>query len=107
MPDDDKKFEQFIDRLRQEIASYVRRPEYGNLRYQTDVWETAEGTGITNLALVYDTPDGLTYQINVSFDHGAGIFSLVAETERLTTDIDELVAWSVRRCQAMAAIWHS
>src|SRR5438874_12301766 len=88
----DDAFEAFCDRLRQEISAFAGRVEYGNLRYQTDVWETAEGARITNLALVYETPGGSTDQINVSFDHRTSLFSIVDEAEQLTPSVDEVLA---------------
>ena len=88
----DDAFEAFCDRLRQEISAFAGRVEYGNLRYKTDVWETAEGNRVTNLALVYETPGGSTDQINVSFDHATDLFSIVEDSEHLTPSADEVMA---------------
>src|SRR5947209_2822270 len=111
----DDVFERFCARLRHELTPFARTPEYGNLRYQVSVWETAGGCRITNLALVYDvsggrqtglaavheTLDWRTDPINVAFDHGTGLFSLWDETERLTTDVDEVIAWILPRVEAI------
>ena len=105
MSDGEAKFDMFIDCLRRGIAPYAGRPEYGNLRHQIDVWQTTEGARVTNLALVYETPDGSPGQINVCFDYRTGIFSLIDDAERLTADIDEVIAWILPRVRAIAAIW--
>src|SRR5438067_13780196 len=105
MSDGEERFEQFVDCLRRQIAPFAGRPEYGNLRHQIGVWETTEGARVTNVALVYDTPDGSPDQINVCFDHRAGLFSLVDETEHLTTDIDEVIGWVIPRVRTIAGIW--
>src|SRR5947209_1396073 len=104
MPDGDDKFDLFIDRLRREITPFAGRPEYGNLRHRIGVWETTDGARATNLALVYDTPAGSPGQINVCFDHRAGLFSLIDDAERLTAEIDEVIAW-IPGVRAIAAIW--
>jgi hypothetical protein len=101
----DPLFEAFVNRLRQEMADYAGRPKYDYPRYRTDVWETANGNRITNLALVYDTPGGSTNQVNVSLDRGTGLFALFDEEERLTADIEEVIAWIRPRVAAIAAIW--
>jgi hypothetical protein len=88
----DDAFEAFCNRLRQEISEYAGRVEYGNLRYKTDVWESVDGQRNTNLALVYETPGGSTDQINVSFDHSTGLFSIVDEAEHLTPCAEEVMA---------------
>jgi hypothetical protein len=101
----DPLFEAFVNRLRNEMADYAGRPEYGYLRYKTDVWEMANGNRITNLAIVYDTPGGSTNQVNVSLDRGTGLFALIDEEERLTADPEEALAWILPHVQAVAAIW--
>jgi hypothetical protein len=87
----DGAFEKFCSRLRQEIAPYAGRVEYGNLRHKIDVWETGAGR-ITNVALVYETPGGSTDQINVSFDHEKAQFSVIDEAEHCTDCVEEVLA---------------
>jgi hypothetical protein len=89
----DGRFEVFCDRLRQEIAPFVGQIEYGNLRSRISVWEGVDGGRVTNVALVYETPGGSTDQINVSFDHGAGLFSIIDEREQVTEDVDEVLEY--------------
>jgi hypothetical protein len=53
--------------------------EYGDLREQIDTWESSDGVKTSNVAIVYETPGGSTDQINVSFHHDTGLFSLIAD----------------------------
>jgi hypothetical protein len=55
--------------LRELIAPYAGKIDYGNLRAQASEWEATDGSKVTNIAVVYETPGGSTDQINVSFDH--------------------------------------
>jgi hypothetical protein len=90
----DTIFTEFCNRLREQIAPYRGHVEYGDLREQIDVWESADGTRTSNLALVYETPGGSTDQINVSFDHSASHFSLISDDtleEFVTATIDEVL----------------
>src|SRR5262249_13885166 len=56
------------------------------------VWETADGGRVTNLALVYETPGGSTDQINISFDHALGLFTVIEETELTSECVEEVLA---------------
>ena len=98
-----ENFKMFVDRLRREISPYAGSPEYGYIRFRTDVWESG-GVQITNIALVYDRPGGSTDQINVSFDYGTGFFALIDEEERLTADVEQVIAWILPRVKAIAAV---
>lgn len=69
--------DEFMAGLRELIAPYAGKVEYGNLRAQNSDWDTGEGARITNIAIVYETPGGSTDQINVSFNHGTGCFSVL------------------------------
>lgn len=70
-------FDSFMSGLRELIAPYAGKIEYGNLRAHASDWDTGEGPCISNVAIVYETPGGSTDQINVSFDHGSGCFSAI------------------------------
>ena len=70
-------YDEFMAGLRELIAPYAGKVEYGNLRSQASDWDTGEGPRITNVAIVYETPGGSTDQINVSFDHGVSRFSVL------------------------------
>jgi hypothetical protein len=70
-------YDQFAAGLRTLIAPYAGKVEYGNLRSQASDWETGAAARITNVAIVYETPGGSTDQINVSFDHSRGCFSVL------------------------------
>ncbi len=96
------EFEAFCERLKQEICPYLGLVQYGNLRYQISHWETPEG-GVTNLALVYETPGGSTDQINVSYDHGGGQFAVVDEEEHVTRVIDEVLRCVLPRVASIPA----
>src|SRR4051794_14505802 len=87
----DAAFEAFCECLRQQIAPYAGRIDYGNLRHQISVWEAQDGHRMTNLALVYETPGGSTDQINISFDHRSGLFAYVDEAEHETDSPEEVV----------------
>src|SRR5205085_8781029 len=88
----DGALEAFCQRLRDEISPYAGRVEYGNLRHQIGVWESPDAGRITNVALVYETPGGSTDQINVSFEHTSGQFSVIDEAaEFFTSSIDDVL----------------
>ena len=70
-------YDRFMAGLRELISPYAGKVEYGNLRAQASDWDTGDGPRITNVAIVYETPGGSTDQINVSFDHGRGCFSVL------------------------------
>jgi hypothetical protein len=86
-------YDQFEARLRELLAPYARRIEYGNLRSHSSEWEAPDGTKITNLAIVYETPGGSTDQINVTFDRRRGRFTLLDEAanEVDTDSVDEVI----------------
>lgn len=87
----DEAFQSLCDRLQQEVGPFLGLVEYGNLRYQISVWENSGGSRITNLAVVYETPGGSTDQINISYDHAAGLFSVIDEAEHTTPAIEEVL----------------
>jgi hypothetical protein len=80
-------------RIQECIAPYAGRVEYGNLRSKISRWDCGGGEPITNVALVYETPGGSTDQINVSFHHHSGLFSIVDvnEGEINTQSVDEVM----------------
>src|SRR5687768_1784852 len=87
-------FGEFCSRMRERIGPFRGQVEYGDLRERIDVWESADGTRTSNVALVYETPGGSTDQINISFDHAAAHFSLIADDtleEFVTGAIDEVL----------------
>ena len=86
-------YDTFMAGLRQLIAPYAGKVDYGNLRAQTSDWDTGDGHRITNVAIVYETPGGSTDQINVSFDHTRGCFNLLDDdgAERETAAPEEVV----------------
>jgi hypothetical protein len=75
----DAIFAEFCARLRELMAPYRGKVEYGDLREQIDTWESSDGTKTSNVAIVYETPGGSTDQINVSFHHATSQFSLIAD----------------------------
>jgi len=90
----DGVFTEFCARLREKIAPYRGQIAYGDLRERIDVWESADGTRTSNVALVYETPGGSTDQINISFAHATGHFSLISDDtmeEFVTSEIDEVL----------------
>lgn len=90
----DTVFNEFCRRMRERIGPFRGQVEYGDLRERIDVWESADGARTSNVALVYETPGGSTDQINISFDHAAGHFSLIVDDtleEYVTPAIDEVL----------------
>jgi hypothetical protein len=90
----DATFAEFCSRLREMMTPFRGRVEYGDLREQIDTWESSDGTKTSNVAIVYETPGGSTDQINVSFHHDTGKFSLIADEpevagEYLTESIED------------------
>jgi len=87
-------FDEFMAGLRELISPYAGKVEYGNLRAQSSDWDTGEGARVTNVAIVYETPGGSTDQINVSFDHGTGSFSVLDDegAENETTAAVDVLA---------------
>jgi hypothetical protein len=83
----------FMAGVRELIAPYAGKIDYGNLRCQSSDWDTGDGPCITNVAIVYETPGGSTDQINVSFDHGPARFSVLDHegAECLTTSPEEVL----------------
>jgi hypothetical protein len=99
----DGALEEFLDRLRHEIAPYAGLVEYGNLRSTISDWENASGGRITNVAIVYETPGGSTDQINVSFDHRAERFSVVDEVEVVTAAVGDVLGRILPRIHSIPA----
>lgn len=87
-------YDLFMAGLRQLIAPYAGKVEYGNLRAQSSDWDTGDGLHITNVAIVYETPGGSTDQINVSLDQGTGRFSVLDDegAEYETPSPDEVLS---------------
>lgn len=81
-------------RIQDCVAPYAGRVEYGNLRSRITEWDRGDGQGVTNVALVYETPGGSTDQINISYDHATETFALVDEHigEVTTGSVDDVVA---------------
>lgn len=88
MPEQDARFQAFLDVLSQHIEPYEGKVSYGNLRFDITEWEENDGTAIHNLAIVYETPGGSTDQINISFNSGSGIFALLADENSSEQDFD-------------------
>src|SRR6266567_9172116 len=84
-------YDRFMAGLRELISPYAGKVEYGNLRAQASDWDTSDGPRITNVAIVYETPGGSTDQLNVSFDHASGQFSLVEDAEHTTEDVTDVL----------------
>lgn len=86
-------YDSFMGGLRQLIAPYAGKVEYGNLRAQSSDWDTGDGPHITNVAIVYETPGGSTDQINVSLDRGTGCFCVLDDegAEYETASPDEVL----------------
>ena len=74
------------------------RPEYGGLRMRVSEWDAGDGVPHLDIALVYDTPEGSTDQINIGYDREQQLFELVdaAEGEITTASIGEVLD-AVRR----------
>lgn len=74
--------------IRDQMAPFAGRVEYGNLRLNVSEWDSANGDTTTNIALVYETPGGSTDQINISYNHATGDLSLIDahEGEIVTRD---------------------
>jgi hypothetical protein len=84
-------------RIQESIAPYAGRIEYGNLRSHVSRYECGDGDPITNIALVYETPGGSTDQINISYHHSLGIFSLIdVDAGEVTVDTPEEVIELIR-----------
>lgn len=80
-------------RIRECIAPYAGRVEYGNLRSHISRFDCTDRGCVTNIALVYETPGGSTDQINVEFNHATSAFALVdaQEGEVNTDSIDDVI----------------
>jgi hypothetical protein len=96
-------YDQFMTGLRQFIAPFAGKVEYGNLRAQSSDWNTGDGPHITNVAIVYETPGGSTDQINVSLDRGTGRFSVLDDegAEYETTSPEEVLTCIAPRIQGI------
>lgn len=87
-----------LDRLLALLEAYLQpflgQPEYGSLRLKTTTWITGQDDGITNVAIVYETPGGSTDQINISYEHAAAAFVVVeVDGEHSRTDPEEVLDW--------------
>ena len=69
------------------------RPEYGNLRMRVSEWDSGNGEPHLNIALVYETPEGSTDQINIGYDREQQLFELVdaVEGEITTASVSEVL----------------
>lgn len=85
-------------RLEELIQPCRCRPEFGNLRMKVSEWDSGNGKPDINIALVYETPEGSTDQINIGYSWEQQLFELVDafEGEIATASIDEVLA-AVRR----------
>jgi hypothetical protein len=93
----EERYNDFQARLRELLMPYAHRIEYGNLRSQPSECASSDGSKITNVAIVYETPGGSTDQINVAFDHRYGRFTLLDESlGELETESVEIVIEQVR-----------
>lgn len=85
---DNNRLETF-ERELEELISSCRHPaekriRYGNLR--SEISEGSDNGGVTNAAVVYETPGGSTTQINITYDEDEGVFSFLSD------DLDETVS---------------
>ncbi len=79
-----------------------KRIRYGNLRYE--ISDASGNGGVTNTAIVYETPGGSTTQINITFDKNEGTFSYLSEDlgETVTSrDPHEVIEMVRRHAQAI------
>ncbi|MBI3912510.1 MAG: hypothetical protein HY320_16435 [Armatimonadetes bacterium] len=92
-------------RLQEFIAPYAGRVEYGNLRCRVSDWENPDHGLVTNVALVYETPGGSTDQINLSFHHAAGTFTILDDdlTEICTDCVDTVLSKVMPRIREIPA----
>jgi homoserine kinase len=88
--------EELRARIQELISPCAGRVEYGNLRSRISDWDNPDGSKITNLALVYETPGGSTDQINVSYHHQTGQFAVIDQEGEKTTSSLEVVLAAVR-----------
>jgi len=93
----DAELQTLCTRLQECIATYAGRVEYGNLRSRISNWDCGDGDPVTNIALVYETPGGSTDQINISYYHDSGKFTVIdAEHGEVTIETVEAVLDSIR-----------
>lgn len=91
-----------VDELCARLEELIRpcscRPEYGGLRMRVSQWDAGDGRPHLNIALVYETPEGSTDQINIGHCRERDVFELVdaAHGEIITDSIDEVLE-AVRR----------
>jgi hypothetical protein len=90
---DGDRLEILCVRIRESIAHYAGRVEYGNLRSHISQFDCGEGDPVTNVALVYETPGGSTDQINIEFNHVTGHFAVIDahEGEIKTHSIEDVM----------------
>ena len=78
-------------RIQECIGRYAGRVEYGNLRSRVSNSDCDAGC-TTNVALVYETPGGSTDQINITYCHRTGSFTVVEEHGEVTsTSVEDVV----------------
>lgn len=84
--------ESLCGRIRESIAPFAGRVEYGNLRSHVSRFDCADQDPVTNVALVYETPGGSTDQINIEFNHSRQLFAVIDAYEgEITTDCIDAV----------------
>lgn len=70
-------FERELD----ELITSCRHPDEKRIRYGNLRSEVSEGSGngVTNAAVVYETPGGSTTQINITYDEDEQVFTYLSE----------------------------
>jgi hypothetical protein len=88
-----ERLEALCVHIRDRIAHYAGRVEYGNLRSHISEFSCGDGDPVTNVALVYETPGGSTDQINIEFNHVTGHFAIIdaEEGEIRTESIEDVM----------------
>jgi len=72
------RFSAFLNQLSDLLRPHLGRVEFGNLRCEVCDGEEALN-GVSNVAIVYETPGGSTDQINIDYDSSTGCFHLMQE----------------------------
>ncbi|MGC9317303.1 MAG: hypothetical protein ACP5KN_04615 [Armatimonadota bacterium] len=70
-----------FERELEELVSSCRQPAEKRIRYGNLRSEISEGSdnGVTNAAVVYETPGGSTTQINITYDEDEEVFTYLSE----------------------------
>jgi len=91
-----------FERALEDLVSSCRHPaekriRYGNLR--SEISPSSGNGGITNAAVVYETPGGSTTQINITYDEANGRFSYLSDDlgETVSSEDPHEVIAMVRR----------